>query len=77
MKRITLLVALALAVGAVLWSGCGCEQEPTRTVPIVTTQEPAVKSMEEYRREAAEEISAEDAEQELERLQKEIESDLE
>jgi hypothetical protein len=68
MKSLTLLVTSLMLVAIIL---AGCGEEPERDQP-----EAPAKTMEEYRQEAAEEITAENVEQELDKLEKEIDADV-
>ena len=68
-----LLCSVALlAVVALLMAGCSGEPADA---PDSGDDEPSVKTMDEYRSEAAEEINAENAESELNKLEEEIEAD--
>jgi len=77
------VVSCLLVAGATLLFGCGEESPapvPSSPQPesrAIEQAEEVVKSMEEYREEAAAEIDADDAEAELKRLEAEIEADIE
>ncbi|MGD2174754.1 MAG: hypothetical protein PVJ27_05065 [Candidatus Brocadiaceae bacterium] len=78
-----LMVVLAFPALVLLW-GCGEDEQPAapssagQTGSAAAQEEPlVVKPMEEYREQAAEEITPENAERELERLERQIESELE
>lgn len=65
-----------LAVVALLLGGCGDDATETPETPDTGDQEETVRTMDEYRSEAAEQITEENAEDELRQLEEEIESDL-
>ena len=63
-----------------LTAGCGGENDaPSSRVaaPVAGEPETIVKTMDEYREEAAKEITVENAKEEMARIEKEIGSDLE
>ena len=62
------LIVAAIIAGAFL-AGCQKSDETAKA------EETIVKTMDEYREEAAKDITKENAEQELENLKKEVESD--
>lgn len=67
-----LMLCLTFWIAGLVLAGCGDGKEVQ-----LAEEETVVKSMEEYRKEAAQEITTENAEAELERLRKEIEADIE
>jgi hypothetical protein len=71
MTRFLITIAVAMLVASFLLPGCSTAPSGG-TAPEETTD---VKSMDEYRVEAAKEITAENAEAELDKLTKEIEAD--
>ncbi|MGC9455208.1 MAG: hypothetical protein ACP5HU_10135 [Phycisphaerae bacterium] len=78
-----LLVSVALVgIFALVLAGCGDDATETPEAPEAPEssapgdQGETVKTMDEYRSQAAEEITEENAEDELRRLEEEIESDL-
>ncbi len=70
MKQKALLIAGAFLIAVMLTPGC--DDNGTETAKPEST----VKSMEEHREEAAKTINEENAEDELDRLEKEVEADL-
>ena len=69
------MLAAALTCAAVCAWGCAVQEESWWPGG-AATEETAVQPMEEYREEAAREITAENAEEELARLEREIEADI-
>ena len=84
MKWMNLIGVCSIVVAMMLAGGCGGDNgngngsEPAGTrAPEAEETETILGTMDEYRDEAAEEITAENAESELQKIQKEIESDIE
>jgi len=74
MNKMTLLAAcLLLALGVGL--GCECDKEK-RDNDLPKASAPDLKTLDEYREEAAKQINKDNAEDELKKLKAEIESDL-
>jgi len=66
MRRVMLmLICCAVVVGTMSLTGCGNEKDTT-----------TVKTMDEYREEAARQINEKNVDAELEKLTEEIESDI-
>ena len=80
MRWKTLVIGCLIAAAMALMAGCGGENDaPSSRVaaPVAGEPETIVKTMDEYREEAAKEITAENVEEEMAKLEEEIESDLE
>ena len=77
-RRLAILMCVFLLAGGFLCS-CDNEESPIETEAIRQTDSDVAKtvsSLDECRQEAAEDITEENAEKELQKLQKEIDSDL-
>ena len=80
MKWKTWITTCSIVVAITMMSGCGGDNgtTPSRAeAPSAEEAETLLGTMDEYRAEAAEEITAENAEEKLLSLQKEIEDDIE
>lgn len=77
MRRVISILS-CLALAALVATGCGNQSSSGgSTTAGSADEEPAVKSMDEYREEASEDITEEEAEEELRRLQEAVEKDIE
>ncbi len=65
-----------LLLGGFVLSGCGNGGEPSAATPEGGETESIVQPMEEYRQKAAEEITEQNAEEELQKLEEKIEQDV-
>ncbi len=74
MKHYQILILLAVLTFGLVWVGCDSKSE----TPAEESQPAAetVRPMEEYRQEAAEEIDEDNAEEQLDKLEKEIDTEL-
>ncbi len=75
MKSRTIVLLAAISASSILF--CACERQAEQPESPPADAETIVKPMEEYRQQAEREITGETAEQELQRLQREIDADTE